>query len=100
MFSPALEVPGNFFLPLEPADHALQELARFGHDEAKAVDVGEDFEQLIAVEMLDGFCQLAALLQGADEIQPGLGATSGESIFLRILHGCILQSYELIRAGR
>jgi hypothetical protein len=30
--------------------------------------VGEDFEQLIAVEMLDGFGQFAALLQGADEI--------------------------------
>jgi len=54
--------------------------------------VGEDFKQLVAVEMLDGFCEFAALLQRADEIGPGLGSASGEGIFLGIFHGRILQN--------
>ena len=48
--------------------------------------MSEDLEQLVAVEMLNRFCELAAFLQRADEIRPGLGATGGESIFLGASH--------------
>ena len=61
--------------------------------------MGENFEQLLTVEMLDGFGKLAALLQRADKIRPGLGSASRKGI-LWVLHGCVLRSYKLIRSGR
>jgi hypothetical protein len=54
--------------------------------------VGEDFKQLVAVEMLYGFGQLAALLKGTDEIRPSLGSTGGEGILLWTSHRRILRN--------
>jgi len=79
-------------LPLEPANYALQELARFGHDETESIDMGEDLEQLVTIEMLNGFSQLAAFLQRANKIRPGLCSASGQGIFLGIFHGRVLQN--------
>jgi hypothetical protein len=54
--------------------------------------VSEDLEKLVAVEMLNGFGQLTALLKGTDEIRPSLGSTGGEGILLRTSHRRILRN--------